>query len=53
MRNQLLETLNKMKNIDTVDKVEIELMILQLMNPPDYEDYRKGLQKVYYNKKRK
>lgn len=49
----MLEALNKMKNVDSVDKLEIELMILQLLEPNDYEDYRKGLQKVYYTKKYK
>jgi len=43
----LIETLLNDKNIDSQDKLEIELILCHLLEPRDYEDNRKVLQKHY------
>lgn len=42
-----------LKNIDPVDRAEIGLMLLELLEPEDYEDYRRVLQKEHYRKRRR
>lgn len=47
IRVLLIETLLNDKVIDENDKLEIELMLLHLLEPKDYEENRKALQKHY------
>lgn len=47
IRKLLIEILLNDKKIDSQDKLEIELMLCHLLEPRDYEDNRKVLQKHY------
>ena len=48
-----MDRLMNLKNIDPTDRLEIGLLILELLEPEDYEDYRRVLQKEHYRKRRR
>jgi len=53
IKHELMDRLMNLKNIDPTDRLEIGLLILELLEPEDYEDYRRVLQKEHYRKRRR
>lgn len=52
IRDEILRTLFELKEVDEKDRLEVELMIVQYLDPKNYEENRKVLQKNYYENQR-
>ena len=48
IRDACILAISKLKDVKEIDRLEAELIELNLFNPVHYEDNRKVLQKNYY-----
>lgn len=50
IRNACIIAISKLEDVELKNRLEVELMELHLLDPRDYEDNRKVLQKEYERK---